>query len=29
MHNFTEIYLQVVYWILKYLKGTSGKGILF
>lgn len=29
MHNPKEFYLQTIYWILHYLKGTSEKGILF
>jgi len=29
MHNPKETHLRVVYCILHYLKGTSGKGILF
>lgn len=29
MHNSKEPHLRVVYQIIQYLKGTSGKGILF
>ena len=29
MHNPKEVHLQVVYWILQYLKESSGIGILF